>query len=391
MQALSRLNIPDSMLKAIGSIYDNPKFQVHISGGSSEIKEQRSGIRQGCPLSPYLFLLTMTVLFDDIRKKAPNIQKGKPDFLSFTELLYADDTLLIMRNTQAANLFLHEIVTESAYCDMALNEGKCKVISTNKRNRVSFQTGQHLENVDEERYLGAILHRDSNQHIEISNRITSTWAVVQKIRLFWREAKCKTDWEIRIFQAVAVNKLLYGMESLHLTGSQIKRFDAFFYKGLRKILGVPRTFIDRTFSNDWLLTGDTKRLHKNYPPSLIIKQRQQDLLGHIVRQGVRQEATGVSEPMFKSTFANTDLALIEPPLRRRGRPKQMWVKENMKRSLDSVKSNNAQFNHYNRTQRNTIKLHADQGWPPFIKQRTNKTRKRKKPQQSYNQDLSLDH
>ena len=57
---------------------------------------QRSGIRQGCPFSPYLFATVMTVMFhdihaDDYTKKIMQRITGT----DFDELLYADDTICI--------------------------------------------------------------------------------------------------------------------------------------------------------------------------------------------------------------------------------------------------------------------------------------------------------
>ena len=49
-------------------LYQCTNFKVEIDGLQSEWKHQATGIRQGCPLSPYLFLLVMTVLMHDIKE-----------------------------------------------------------------------------------------------------------------------------------------------------------------------------------------------------------------------------------------------------------------------------------------------------------------------------------
>ena len=97
----------------------------------SEWKTQNTGIRQGCPLSPYLFILTIHVLFHDVNlTRLSMAQQTSTIFptLSFRQLLYADDTLLIARSPYLAQKVLQLVETESAYYGFILNKGKCSPV-----------------------------------------------------------------------------------------------------------------------------------------------------------------------------------------------------------------------------------------------------------------------
>ena len=54
--ALVRFGVDDHVARLIGNIYQNRRFKVNDSGDMSQEKQQRSGISQGCPLSPFLFI-----------------------------------------------------------------------------------------------------------------------------------------------------------------------------------------------------------------------------------------------------------------------------------------------------------------------------------------------
>ena len=92
LEALERLHIPPTLLKLISLIYKTPKFRVVTGASISEYREQRSGIRQGCPLSPYLFVLVMTVMFDDIKDQHLNKPlKGHFDSSSSSDVIIASN------------------------------------------------------------------------------------------------------------------------------------------------------------------------------------------------------------------------------------------------------------------------------------------------------------
>ena len=118
LEALERMKIDAKMINNIQVLYEHPFFKTIHNTEESEWKKQHSGIRQGCPLSPgpYLFILMINVLFFDVRRKNNDAFFQKTvNNITFQEVLYADDTLVIAKNTQTANDYLRYIEEKSEY------------------------------------------------------------------------------------------------------------------------------------------------------------------------------------------------------------------------------------------------------------------------------------
>ena len=83
-----------------------------------------------------------------------NINKGAIGGLNFTDIFYADDTLLLTKDSQSASFLLQHIEEESKYYNMKLNEDKCEVLPMNCNGKVKFKSGKFMNNVDQATYLG---------------------------------------------------------------------------------------------------------------------------------------------------------------------------------------------------------------------------------------------
>ena len=74
--------------------------------------------------------------------------------------------------------------------------------------------------------------------------------VLKKLDLFWRQGDSSVKQKVQVFKAVVKSKLLYGLESMQLTQSSMRKLYVFHLKGLRKILKMETTFVNRENSND---------------------------------------------------------------------------------------------------------------------------------------------
>ena len=98
-------------LNIIKAIYDKPTANIILDGEKQKAFPLKSGIRQGCPLSPLLFNIVLEVLATAIRevKEIKGIQIGKEDIkLS----LFADDMILYIENPKDSTRKLLELINE---------------------------------------------------------------------------------------------------------------------------------------------------------------------------------------------------------------------------------------------------------------------------------------
>ena len=99
-QTMERMGFRDTWIQQVMALNRSASATIIVNGEQSvPFKLQRS-VRQGCPLTPYLFLLTVDVLGQMLQHPECQVKGLKlPDSTVITNQMFADDTLLLLEGT----------------------------------------------------------------------------------------------------------------------------------------------------------------------------------------------------------------------------------------------------------------------------------------------------
>ena len=123
----------------------------------------------------------------------------------------------------------------------------------NNEGSIHFENNDPLERCYDTTYLGNELNNEVNIKHEISNKIHEVRKTWFKLMPYWKATSASKKWKLVIYDAIIRSKLLYGLETVHLTDAMAKSLDVFQLKGLRKILNMTTTFVNRANPNERVL------------------------------------------------------------------------------------------------------------------------------------------
>ena len=217
--ALRRLGIHDAFVEVLKDCYVKASFFVEDEYGTSTAKMQSAGIRQGCPISPYLFVLLMSVVDRDVALNLDTAyQRRNPNKLPVQRIYYADDTVLISTNTAAANRLLAEVEGVSKQFGIRLNRNKCCYISLNGNNVVKFPDGRKLNRVEKTTYLGHHITQEMDVKHEVQHKMHQTLKIWFNLDTFWRTTVCSIRWKLQVYDAIIRNNAAKESECISIAG-----------------------------------------------------------------------------------------------------------------------------------------------------------------------------
>jgi hypothetical protein len=149
----------------------------------------------------------------------------------------------------------------------------------------------------------------------------------KKLDLFWGHSDCSVRQKLLVHDAVIRSKLMYGLESLQLNESALKRLDTFQLKGLRKILKLKTTYIDRANSNARVFELAEQALQTNEGVSRGIQKLSEFYLFSKLKLFAKTVALSSDDPRSAVTFSDGTVQKHNYGKRRVGRPRLNWIDE----------------------------------------------------------------
>ena len=170
-EALRRYGVSGGLLRVIKSMYQASEACVRVDGEMSEWFEVKQGVRQGCPLSPWLFNIFLDMV---VREARTNFHGGvKLDTCQVQVLLFADDTVLVTEREEDLQHNIRALQTAVKEHKLAVNWTKTNTMAIGREItgcKVEVD-GHNVENVSEAVYLGVNVSEDGRMKGELERRI----------------------------------------------------------------------------------------------------------------------------------------------------------------------------------------------------------------------------
>ena len=300
---LRHYGLPEKFINIIKTLHNDFSCQVIHNGSLTEPFDVTAGVRQGCLLSPLIFL----VVLDWVTRTAYG---GAPTGIRWTfqrrldDLEYADDLCLLAHRLQDIRQKTESLSKAANQVGLHINAGKTKVMRVHSRQVGGVSVdGNDLEDVNEFTYLGSLVSTSGGTDEDIKARIKKARQVFAQLRPIWKSRIYSLHVKLRIFNSNVKSVLLYGSETWRITKTLVNRVQVFVNGCLRRILNIR-----------WFDRVSNKTLWERASQDGIeiqIRRRKWRWIGHTLR---------------KPDSNTTKMALEWNPQgqRRRGRPTQTW-------------------------------------------------------------------
>eukprot|EP00253_Pinus_taeda_P007860 PITA_07860 len=191
--ALKKFGFSSKIVDIISGCISNPWTAPLINGRPSNFFKSSRGLRQGCPLSPFLYIImveTLSVHLENLRLKREimgiSIERGIKEI---NHSLFADDTLLIGgASNLMARRFKRVLDAFLLVSGGKLNNRKCKIYTWNVPYQIQQSISQILDiplqrNWTSFSYLGLPLAKEHikaevwTKHIDKMRSLLQSWGV----------------------------------------------------------------------------------------------------------------------------------------------------------------------------------------------------------------------
>jgi hypothetical protein len=131
--AMRIFGLPEKIIRLIQEMYMNYTCQVEHNGKLLEPIIVESGIKQGCLLSPTLFLMVLDIMMIKAMNRKKGIQWGLHDKLE--DLDIADNICIVVQSFKDTEAKLNGLKVEAQNTGMKINSQKSKEMRVNPKNK----------------------------------------------------------------------------------------------------------------------------------------------------------------------------------------------------------------------------------------------------------------
>ena len=309
--------IPKEVVEILRSWYEGINSCVRVDGVEGDWFPIRTGLRQGCVMSPSLFNLYMDAMMRKVTVGgAAGVRVGQETVI---DLDFADDVALLADAWMilVGMVMRMELVTQRFGINISAKKSEVMYVGRGQGNVRAEDIqirGQTVREVEEFTYLGSVVTADGRINQDIERRRAGARRAFGSLRQrLWSRREISLKVKMRIFNAIVLPVLLYGATAWAVTRTEENRLNALEMGMLRSIVGIRW--------DDFVRNVDIRERLCQPPVSLKLRKARMRWFGHVERMGDERQVKRIMNAVMEGR-------------RPRGRPRTRW-KDVLQRDLDT--------------------------------------------------------
>ena len=188
-KVLSLYGIPEKYIKVICALYENNAAAVKVGNEVSNWFCIKSGVKQGCVLSPFIWIILMDFVLRS-SGKATGDHRIKWGGKTLLDLDYADYLSILDESVSKMNEFLEVLRVQSARIGLKINVKKTRSLrlGISEDEKVTFGN-EKIDQVGSFTYLGSIISKDGGSNAYVKSRIAKARGVFSQLKRVWKNRK----------------------------------------------------------------------------------------------------------------------------------------------------------------------------------------------------------
>ena len=245
-RALVRVGVPAPMREVIMSGFDGASTDLKYKGCKLGEVEQKRGVRQGDPLSPFLFNLVLDEALEKIAASPFGVTLGNDDDspVRVSVLAFADDLVLMAETRDGLQALVDDVTQSLKAGGLVVNPNKCRSLSlkVDRKAKSWFVASQSAVSVDDEE-VTVLSPADSYKYLGIlvgaDGRRPSYGGILEDSLLHLTKAPLKPQQRLYLLVYHLIPRLTHRLVLGRVYRTQLGRLDARIRTATRSWLGLP--------------------------------------------------------------------------------------------------------------------------------------------------------
>ena len=228
--------VPDKLVKLIKAFYENYECCIALDNNTlTDNFNITTGVRQGCILSPILFL----IIIDWVMRKSTNdANRGIPwgEGFNLDDLDFADDLALLSNKQDDLQNKTNNLVKFADQVGLKVN---AKNMHTGAdTDSPIYIDGEAVKSTKKFTYLGSVMSVEDGALSDIKARLAKARNAFSNLNSIWRTNKYSLDLKLKIYNSNVKSILMYGAETWRFVRNDFNKLNVFHTKSLRRICKI---------------------------------------------------------------------------------------------------------------------------------------------------------